>query len=110
MRERAVESSPGSAVGVDLMSGHREQSRGFARGFVGAALTGSAAAGDAEVKIYVGDTYVGRITNQRTGSEVLDVVDWQKIGRVIPPGENLRAEISDAGATNVLIFHFVTEP
>jgi len=110
MRDRATETAAASAVSTDLMANHRQATRGFPRGLQAVALTGSAAAGDAGVEIYIGDTYAGRVTNQRTGSEVLDVVDWMPIGKVVPPGELIQARIVDAGATNVLVFHFITQP
>jgi hypothetical protein len=110
MRDRATEGSAASAVNTDLMADHREERREFPRVLKAVALTGSAAAGDAEVEIYIGDAYVGRITNQRTGSEILDLADWQPIGRRVLPNQKIMARISDAGATNVLVFHFVTLP
>lgn len=110
MRDRAVEASAASAVGGDLMADHREERREFQRLLKAVAVTGSAAAGDAEVEIYIGDAYVGRIQNVVTGTVVTDLSHWQPINRLIAPNQKLMARISDAGATNVLVFHFITVP
>jgi hypothetical protein len=110
MRDRASVAAATAIVGYDLMTGHRENRREFPREIVAVALTGSAAAGDAEAELYIGDVYIGRITNQRTGSEVLDLADWQPIGRQILPVQRLMARVTDAPATNPLVFHFITRP
>lgn len=104
------EASAGSAVGTDLLQDHREQVRNRPRLLRAVALTGSAAAGDAEVEIYVGNVRLGAVPNNRTGTVVLDLSDWRTFNTRIPAGEKLHAFISDAGATNALRLHFVTAP
>lgn len=108
MRERAVESSAGSGVGTDLMDGHRERTRGHNRILTKVAVTGSAAAGDAELEVSSGNFYAGRLQNIRTGTVLADEVDWQTMNVPVPAGEPILAKVSDAGATNVLVFHFET--
>lgn len=110
MRERAEEAAAASAVGGNMMAAHREERRGFPRRLVAVALTGSAAAGDAEIKVIIGNDYKGRIQNIRTGTVLADIVDWQAISEDLPAGEALRCEISSAGTTNILVFHFITVP
>ncbi len=109
-RERAEETSAARPVGTNLMEDHRDSSRGFPRALVAVALMGSAAAGDAEIKVFIGDEYIGRIQNIRTGTVIGDLADWQPLTGMIAAGEQLRAEISKAGGTNILVFHYITRP
>lgn len=110
MQDYVDETAAAQAVGTELLSDHREERREFPRTLVKAALTGSAAAADMVVEIFIGDTYVGRISNQRTGLVVLDLSDWKFIGRTITPNQRLSFRVADAGATNVARVHFVTLP
>lgn len=99
-----------AVVGRDMMQGHRMERTPYMRNLVKIALTGSAAAADAEIEVNIGDLYVGRVPNNRTGTVVLDEADWKVIGRMIRPNEKLMARVTDAASTNPLRFHFVTVP
>lgn len=109
-QDYAEEASAASNVGTDMMVGHRFERTPYMRILDRVALTGSSSAGDMEVEIYIGDRYVGRVNNNRTGTVILDEADWKGIGAKILPNEKLMVRISDSGATNVGRFHFITVP
>jgi len=108
---RVAESSAGSAVGTNLMTGEEDEIKPFPRFLQGVALTGSAAAGDAAVDIYIGDTVVAKnVPNARTGGVVVAQDDIVPVNRPIPPGSKLRVLVSDSGSTNVLYAHLFISP
>ena len=102
----AAESAAANAVGTNLMSGHTHQISNRARVLNRVALVGSAAADDAAVEVKIGNEVITRLGNTRTGTALLDEVDWKGVDYVIEASEPFNAIIVDAGATNVLRFHF----
>lgn len=114
-QDYADEASAGQAIGTDILDGHREQQREFNRVIEAIALTGSAAAGDMVIELFLGNDYKGRVTNTRTGTVILDLADWKPLGQggrglVVPANQKIHAFVSDAGATNIGRFHFITRP
>lgn len=98
----ARETSAGQAVGVNISSGARWQVAGNYRVLRRLALTGSAAAGDAAIDLFIGNLYVGTYYNTSTGTAPVEAKDYIKVDYVVEPGEPINCIISDAGATNVL--------
>lgn len=101
------ESSAASAVGTDLLANTFFSNAGTLRRVTRAALVGSATIGDAAVDIFAGSTFLARLYNTTAGANVIPVEakDYVEIesDTVAEPFEPLRALISDAGATNVLV-------
>lgn len=96
------EASAGSAVGTNITSSARWYVDGRPRHIKRLALTGSAAAGDAAIDLFLGNLYVGTYYNTSTGTAPVEAKDFVGVGYVVAPGEPISAIISDAGATNVL--------
>jgi len=66
-------------------------------------LVGSAASGDAEVTLYIGEKLVARLPNGASGaSPDIKGLDFYPIGAGVPRGAEIRAIITDAAATNPL--------
>lgn len=101
------ESTAGSAVGTNLMAGHRQQIVPRYRRVTRLGVVGSAAAGDAAVDLFYGDTYIGTFYNTTSGANVIpvDSKDMMSVPSqyVLEPNEPLNLLISDAGSTNVLV-------
>ena len=101
------EASAASAVGTNLMAGHRAQIIPKYRQVRRLGLVGSANPGDASVDLFYGDTYIGTFFNTTGGANVIPV-DSKDMIRVpsnlaLLPNEPLNLLISDAGATNILV-------
>lgn len=108
------ESAAATAVGTDLiatLAAQWSQSPNLRR-VTRAALVGSAAAGDAQVQIWYGQTLIASLYNSTAGAVVpVEAKDYINIPSrmVCERGEALRAVISDASATNALILVLETE-
>lgn len=100
------EAAAASAVGTNLMAGHRMQIVPRYRRVSRIGVTGSAAAGDASVDLFYGDTYIGTFYNTTLGANILplDGRDMMNVPSTwaLSPNEPLNILISDAGATNIL--------
>jgi hypothetical protein len=106
------ESAAASAVGTDLLDGHRGQQSGRMRVIKFAGLVGSAAEGDAAVDLYYGDVYVGTIYNSSEGANIAVKADADLKpvggGLICPANTPIHALVTDAGATNILALTLVT--
>lgn len=98
------ESAAGTAVGTDIAAGVRGQVDPARRWLSAIAVLGSAAAGDAAVDIYVGDTYIGRVRNTTAGASPApdSSKDIQPVGVGLNPNEQLHLIVADASGTNAL--------
>jgi len=87
-----------AVVGYNLLqnSPHRQSRR--PRRLRSIALCGSAAAGDTEIQVLIGTTEVARKFNTTTGFPTGD--HFVRVGRSVPPGEEVHAIVTDAPATN----------
>lgn len=103
----AKESTAGSAVGTDLLANTFISNAGTYRQIRKAALVGSAAVADSSVDLYIGGTFIARLFNTTAGANVLAVEakDYISIESdfLAGPLEPIRALISKAGGTNVLV-------
>jgi hypothetical protein len=98
-----------AVVGYNLIQDEWYEELGFGREIVGFALTGSAAAGDTEVKIKIGTQDFGSIFNSATGLPDMD--DVKPTGRIpVGSGVPIRLEVVDAPATNPINLLLVTRP
>jgi len=68
------------------------------RKLTGIKVTGSAAAGDTEVEVFVGTTYIGNFFNTATGFGNAD--DVQDADALIQAGEELFCMVKDAPTTD----------
>lgn len=92
-----------AVVGFDLLTNQAQlRQSGGNRTLESVALTGSAAAGDSEVSIRIGNTEVARLFNSATGFPTQDAAKVDVGGAFIPAGEPLQALVLDAPATNPL--------
>lgn len=88
-----------AVVGYDLLKDHRRQQVEGIRVITDIKITGSAAAGDTEVELFVGDEYIGNFFNTATGFGNLD--DVQDFGdTLVYPGEKIHLYVKDAPSTN----------
>ena len=87
-----------ATVDTDLLSDAVFQSASRGRQLIAAALTGSAAAGDSEVRLAVGSVQVGKLFNSNTAFP--DNNDLFGVGAGVPPNTALHAYVVDAPATN----------
>lgn len=105
-----TEAAAASAVGTMLNNGQRGQSgSGRPRRVNRIRVGGSAAAGDAKIDLFYGDTFIGRFTNTAAGA--VAAIAWDAVRDnqfpdpkwVASPGEFINCIIADAGATNVIV-------
>lgn len=87
-----------AVVGYDLASGTTWQNSTHPRQMVAVGLTGSAAALDTLVEVFVGDRRVGEIYNSATGAPARD--NMFRMGVDVPAGEDVHLFVRDAPATN----------
>lgn len=101
------EASAASAVGTNLMAGHREQMRNAYRVVKRLGLVGSTNPGDAAVQLFYGNTFIGEFFNTSGGANLipLEAKDLVTVSSDVAcePGEPLNVIISDAGAGNVIV-------
>lgn len=83
---------------TDLFANERFKEQPNDRVLQGAALTGSAAAGDASVDILIDETRIATLFNSRTAFPDND--DLVPLGIMIPAGAEMSAIVTDAPATN----------
>lgn len=88
-----------AVLGYDLMSANVNQVSGKKRRIRSMALTGSAAAGDTKVDIYIDAVKIGELYNTATGFPNRD--DYQPLGGAfVPPGAKISVIVTDAPASN----------
>jgi len=88
-----------AVVGYDLATGTIWQQQSVDRALTGFALTGSAAAGDTKVDLYVDTVKVGEYYNTVTGFPTMDHL--KPVDRIfVPAGSLLHIYVTDAAATN----------
>ncbi len=108
---RVAEATAASDVNTDMLQGDLDAVRPYPRKLSGFALTGSAAAGDSAVAVFIGDTRVAaNIPNARAGGVVQIRTDVLGINKIVPPNTALRVLIVTPGNTNVLFAHLFLSP
>jgi|Deesub1362B_J571_1020462.scaffolds.fasta_scaffold31246_2 hypothetical protein len=92
-----------AVVGYDLLKEERQQVVSYDRVIWGLMLTGSAAAGDTVIELYVEDVLVGTYANTATGEGNINS-DLQPISDLyVPAGSKIHAIVKDAPSTNPII-------
>ncbi len=85
-------------LSYDLTNGQVWSVQGNNRALTGFAITGSAAAGDTKVSLYVDQVLVGEFYNTTTGFPTKD--HFYMIDAFVPAGSKISCIITDAAATN----------
>ncbi|MEK7767593.1 MAG: hypothetical protein AAB368_15290 [bacterium] len=90
-------------LAYDMMSSRVDIAiRGIARLIKGISLTGSAAAGDSAVEIFIAGQKQGTFYNSATGFPTADAALFKVGPWLVPPSEPIRVPVVDAPATNPL--------
>lgn len=87
-----------AVLGYDLANGQTWAVQGSDRALTGFAITGSAAAGDTKVSLYVDQVLVGEFFNTTTGFPTKD--HFYGIDAYVPAGSKISIIVTDAAATN----------
>ena len=87
-----------AVIGYDLSTGQTWKQSIRPRTLRGAALAGSAAAGDTKVEIFRGSVKVAELYNTATGFPTRDHLF--PVGAMIPGGEEISVLVVDAPASN----------
>jgi len=102
--------SPAAATAVvdyDMLTGAEgprfARMNGVDRVLTSLGMAGSAAAGDAAIRLYVEDTYYGNFINPTAGAVGPKKDDYVPITVPVPAGQQIRAIVYDAATTNPLI-------
>jgi len=90
-------------VGTDLIAGQTWRISNRPRVVRRVALTGSAAAGDTEVELFVGNLRVGVFYSSALGAPQ-NLRDTFMVAHLVPAGSPLVANVATAPATNPLFF------
>lgn len=91
-----------AVVDYDLMEDERLQTTSYNRVLTGIKITGSAAAGDTLLDLFIGEDYLGRYANTNTGEGNID--DIQPLPNVnVFAGEQIHLIVVDAPSTNPII-------
>lgn len=90
-----------AVLGYDMTQNTIWQQQGIARALSGIAVTGSAAAGDAKVDLFIDTFKVGEFFNTTTGFPTMDHV-FPLGNNFVPPHSQLHIFVTDAPATNPL--------
>jgi hypothetical protein len=93
-----------AVVDYDMLTGGEgprfSRMNGVDRVITSIGLCGSAAAGDAGIRLYVEDTYYGNFYNITTGYPTKD--HFVPVTIPVPAGQQIRAVVFDAAGTNPL--------
>lgn len=89
-----------AALGYDCTTGQIWAVAGNNRVLTGFALTGSAAAGDAKVALYVDQVLIGEFYNTTTGFPTRD--HFYGLNNFVPAGSKISIIVTDAAGTNPL--------
>lgn len=96
-------SAANATVGTNLLTDSIHSVASRPRTLRGAALGGSAAAGDTKLELYVGAQSVGELFNSKGGAnQVPTGDDLFPVGAPVPGGTEIRAIVTDAPATNAV--------
>ena len=87
-----------ATLGYDLTTGQVWATSASDRGLTGFAITGSAAAGDTKVSLYVDTVLVGEFFNTTTGYPTKD--HFYPLDNYCPAGSKISVIVTDAAATN----------
>lgn len=87
-----------AALDASLLSAQQFRTSNRNRLLRGIAFTGSAASGDCAIDIFVGQKWVGRKFNSKTGAPDRD--DVVAMIESVPAGAEIIAKVIDAAATN----------
>lgn len=87
----------------DLLQDTRLQQVPYTRVLETIKVTGSAAAGDTTIDLFVGEDYIGRFANTNTGEGNKD--DEQELGVIVYPNEAIHAIVVDPPSTNPIILN-----
>lgn len=102
----AIRVSVAAATAVtdyDLMQDERQQVVSYDRVLTGLMLTGSAAAGDTVIRLFVEDVMIGEYANTSTGEGTIDA-DLQPLENIaVPGGSKIHAIVVDPPSTNPII-------
>jgi hypothetical protein len=88
-----------AVLGHDLANGQIFQQQSVDRALTGFAITGSAAAGDTKVDLYIDTVKIGEFFNTTTGFPTQDHL-VKLAGNFIPSGAQIHCYVTDAPATN----------
>lgn len=92
-------------VGADLFDGEIWARTPQARALMNFGIVGSAALGDSEVDLLIGEIRIANFFNSRTGVTSPNLDDVVPLGGLlIPGGALLRAIVRDAATTNPLAY------
>jgi len=99
-----------AVVGYDLLKDSRHQQVEYERGLMALKLCGSAAKGDTEIEVFVGDEFIGNYFNSLEGAGVFGNADEEvDLGGVeVYEGEKVHAYIKDAPTTNPINLTLIT--
>ena len=98
-----------AVVGYDLLQDEYWQQQPYMRFLDGLALCGSAAAGDTEVEIFIGQIKTSVMFNSKTGfPDRDDIIPSEPIR--VPGGAQLHAYVTDAPATNPINLMMLIRP
>lgn len=89
-----------AVLGYDLTTGTLWAVQGNRRVITGIAVTGSGAAGDAKIDLYVDQVKIGEFFNTTTGFPTRD--HFYVLNSFVPAGSKISMIVTDAAATNPL--------
>ena len=89
-----------AVLGYDMTQGTLWSVQGNNRVLTGIAVTGSAAAGDAKVDVFVDQYKIGEFYNTTTGFPTRD--HFYNLNNIVPAGSKISIIVTDAAGTNPL--------
>ena len=98
-----------AVVGYDLAKDQDVASQGYDRALTGLGLTGSAAAGDTIVDVFIDDVKIATVTNTATGVAAPGDHIQPIEPRAIPANSKFKMRVVDAPATNPIWAYVETE-
>lgn len=104
------EAATATAVGIKLNEKNGLEIMPYFRLINRIAVTGSAAAGDAAIDLWLGNTFVGRYYNTSTGTAPVEAKDYKPVGWGLLASEPIVVKIADASGTNILHIEIETAP
>ena len=87
-----------AALGYDLTTGQIWATSSSDRALTGFAITGSAAAGDTKVDVYIDQVKIGEFFNTTTGYPTKD--HYYTLDNYCPQGSKISVIVTDAASTN----------
>jgi len=89
-----------AAVNFDMTTGTLWSVQGKHRVLTGIAVTGSAAAGDAKIDLFIDQVKIGEFYNTTTGFPTRD--HMYSLNNLVPAGSKISMIVTDAATTNPL--------